>query len=333
MQTTFSVSSSESPIFIIGAHRSGTTLLRSMLANHPDLWITTETPFFSNLESKYGSVPDLHNQIDLFLDDLYTDGKFQWWPVDREILCNNLNRADSLNYAQAVAIVHKTYMWQVAPNARIWGHKNPAFIFYIPRVLTYFPKARFVHIVRDVRGVYNSVKVKAITQFGKHLRSPVFLTTKRWSQSVKVIRNYQDDNRFYTIYYESLVFQPQRQSKALCDWLEIDFNDAMLRFYDENVKREFLPTDKGKWNPLIFKPVTTKRIGAWQNELSLSEIEALEILNGKNMQQLGYEYFTIPWRYRGLLRLLREILALMSPGRYRGLLNILSTRIKLLKQR
>ena len=46
--------SNESPIFIVGASRSGTALMRSILNNDPDIWISQETHYFDDLRGKLG---------------------------------------------------------------------------------------------------------------------------------------------------------------------------------------------------------------------------------------------------------------------------------------
>ena len=181
------------PIFIIGTQRSGTTLLRLMLTAHPDICIPPESPFFVHLEQKYGSTVDLCNNVVAFLDDLYTDEKFREWNVNRTSLQRNLSKNSSLKYSDAISIVYQTNMQQFDSGARIWGDKNPVHIFHVHTILKYFPNARVIHIVRDVRAVYNSVSTKAISQFGKRLRAQVLLVTKRWSQVVDIVEKYRPE--------------------------------------------------------------------------------------------------------------------------------------------
>lgn len=294
------------PIFIIGAQRSGTTLLRLMLTAHPDICIPPESPFFVHLEQKYGSTVDLCNNVVAFLDDLYTDEKFREWNVNRTSLQRNLCKHNSLKYSDAISIVYQTNMQQFDSGARIWGDKNPDNIFHVDTILKYFPNAKLIHIVRDVRAVYNSVNTKAISQFGKRLRAQVLLVTKRWSQVVDIAEKYRHDKQFYTVYYEQLVSNPEEQLKGVCSWLGIDFNEQMLRFYQENAKKLLVPTHRLRWHQRTLQPVSGDRIDAWMDELSISEIEALEFMNRKKMNKLGYPCVTNPWRYRGLLKLLSE---------------------------
>jgi len=81
-----------SPIFLIGAERSGTTLLRLMLTAPPAICIPPESLFFVALESKYGAAKDLLPQIEDFLNDLYNNNfhRFREWNVDPQLLLANL---------------------------------------------------------------------------------------------------------------------------------------------------------------------------------------------------------------------------------------------------
>ena len=48
-----------SPVFLIGAERSGTTLLRLMLDHHPDIAFNLESEFLVSRISDSGAFPDM----------------------------------------------------------------------------------------------------------------------------------------------------------------------------------------------------------------------------------------------------------------------------------
>ena len=57
--TTAPTESSNDPFFIVGVHRSGTTLLRLMLNNHPHLAVPFETVFIIEFYRKLEQYGDL----------------------------------------------------------------------------------------------------------------------------------------------------------------------------------------------------------------------------------------------------------------------------------
>src|SRR6185369_1489840 len=82
------------PIFIVGAPRSGTTLLRNMLNRHPRIAICRETVFFENVYQRrrtFGSLRELRNRQRLVKEYLSTQ-RIQQMQMDPEALSATLLR-------------------------------------------------------------------------------------------------------------------------------------------------------------------------------------------------------------------------------------------------
>ncbi|WP_293125317.1 sulfotransferase [Microcoleus sp. bin38.metabat.b11b12b14.051] len=291
-----SPSTASSPIFIIGAERSGTTLLRLMLTAHSDICIPPESLFFVALESKYGTVSDLRPQIEDFLNDLYNNNfhRFGEWNFDRELLLNNLTNNQQLSYVQAVYTVYQTYRQQFDPTASIWGDKNPFHIYQLGKIRRYFPGVKVILIVRDFRDCYNSVKKLVAKKQERGEVWPGLKTveelTHQWNQVVKIIEKYhQKWEQFYLVYYEDLVREPSVQLAKICKWLGVDFQESMLEFYHKNAAEGLVPPSQIMWHPNTLEPVGIKGINAWKDELSLAELETIELMNWQNLEKLGYK--------------------------------------------
>jgi len=291
-----SKSTASNPIFVIGAPRSGTTLLRLILTTHPDICIPPESLFFVALEPKYGNVSNLLPQIEEFLNDLYNEKfpKFCEWNVDRKFLLNNLKSYQELSYPLAVETVYQTYRQQFDSTASIWGDKNPCHIHHLEKIRRYFPASKVILIVRDFRACYSSVKkivakereMKEVWSGPKTLEGMMY----QWNQVVKLIGKYhQKWEQFYLVYYEDLVREPSVQLTKICKWLGVDFQDSMLEFYQKNAELGLVLPSQVVLNPNTFKSIDIKRINAWQNELSLAEVETIELMNRKNLERLGYK--------------------------------------------
>ena len=63
----------------------------------------------------------------------------------------------------------------------------------------------------------------------------------------------------------------------------------MLEFYQKNAELGLVLPSQVVLNPNTFKPLDIERINAWQNELSLAEVKAIEWMNRKNLEKLGYQ--------------------------------------------
>ena len=291
-----SPSTASSPIFILGAERSGTTLLRLMLTAHPAICIPPESLFFVALESKYGTVSDLLPQIKDFLNDLYNNNfhRFWEWNVDRQLLLNNLTNNQQLSYERAVSTVYQTYRQQFDPTASIWGDKNPFHIYQLGKIRRYFPGVKVILIVRDFRACYSSVKKLVAKEEERGEVWPGIKTveglTHQWNQVVKIIEKYhQKWDNFYLISYEYLVNEPSAQLAEICKWLGVDFHDSMLEFYHKNATEGLVPQSQMVWHPNTLEPVGVKRVNAWQDELSFAELETIELMNWQNLEKLGYK--------------------------------------------
>ena len=291
-----SKSTALSPIFVIGAERSGTTLLRLMLTAHPDICIPPESLFFVALESKYGAAPDLLPQIEDFLNDLYNNNfhRFWEWNVDPKLLLNNWKNYHQLSYTQAVETVYQTYCQQFDPAASIWGDKNPFHIYQLGKIRRYFPGVKVILIVRDFRACYSSVK-KLVAK--EQERGEVWQgiktiggLTHQWNQVVKIIEKYhQKWEQFYLVSYEDLVREPSAQLAKICKWVGVDFQESMLQFYQKNAELGLVPVNQMVWHPNTLEPIGSDRINAWQDELSVTELETIELMNWKNLEKLGYK--------------------------------------------
>lgn len=291
-----SKSTALSPIFVIGAERSGTTLLRLMLTAHPDICIPPESLFFVALESKYGAAPDLLPQIEDFLNDLYNNNfhRFWEWNVDPKLLLNNWKNYHQLSYTQAVETVYQTYCQQFDPAASIWGDKNPFHIYQLGKIKRYFPGVKVILIVRDFRACYSSVKklVAKEQESGEVWQGIKTIggLTHQWNQVVKIIEKYhQKWEQFYLVSYEDLVREPSAQLAKICKWVGVDFQESMLQFYQKNAELGLVPVNQMVWHPNTLEPIGSDRINAWQDELSVTELETIELMNWKNLEKLGYK--------------------------------------------
>lgn len=282
-----------SPIFVMGAPRSGTTLLRLLLTTHSGICIPPESLFFVALEPKYGNA---RIQSEEFLDDLYSEQfpKFCEWGVNRQLLSNNLKSYQELNYALAVETIYQTYRQQFDPEASIWGDKNPCHIHHVGKIQKHFPESRIVLIVRDFRACYSSMKNIVVKEQGAKevWTGPRTLEcmTRQWNQVIKLVDKYhQKSEQFYLVYYENLVREPVAQLTKVCEWLGTNFQEPMLSFYQKNAELGLVLPSQAILNPNTFKPVNGERSDAWQRELSLADVEAIRLTNRGNLRKLGYD--------------------------------------------
>lgn len=82
-QSTYAPTISQ-PIFLVGAERSGTTLLRLMLKHHPQIAWCPESKYMVDLRSENNEFPDLSDYYRFLEDDFIFQHEFNFH-IDRSL--------------------------------------------------------------------------------------------------------------------------------------------------------------------------------------------------------------------------------------------------------
>ena len=162
-------------IFIVGASRSGTTLMRTILERSPRIAIARENHFVGHLRESEGARYYFRRVGDMRRDDvvrkvveLIYSGDFQRRSRWREVspfwrwLAGNVAQADIT--ARLLATDRTEHaIWAAFLRAYadkqgrpIMGEKTPAHVAYVDTLLEWFPNGRVVHMIRDPRAVFVS---------------------------------------------------------------------------------------------------------------------------------------------------------------------------------
>jgi|Deesub1362A_J573_1020465.scaffolds.fasta_scaffold06859_3 hypothetical protein len=159
------------PIFILGAAHSGTTILYRMLAMHPDV------TWFSQFSQRGGNIPGrfripFHNQLDWFLRFLLPhdwqkgEGSLRRLFVPRP---GEANRIWGYIVPEDRAVPSQESIGRMRQifelECKFWRKsyiitKLPRLYKHIPLLQTAYPQAKFIHILRDGRAVALSDKHK-----------------------------------------------------------------------------------------------------------------------------------------------------------------------------
>ena len=87
--------------------------------------------------------------------------------------------------------------------------------------------------------------------------------------------------------YESLLNDTQNQLMKLCDFLEIEYSDSMLKFYDSEEARNTAKVST-LWSR-VTSPLNKENSGKYKKEMSEDDMLIVESLAGDIMDVLGYE--------------------------------------------
>ncbi len=268
------------PIFIAGPDRSGTTLIYALLASHPNLSMVRRTNMWRYFHDRYGDLNDDAN-LDRCLNEMVRYRRMRHLRPDPERIKAEFTEGER-TYGRLFALFHE-HNAQRAGKSR-WGDKSLHTEHYIDRLLTEFPDARVIHIVRDPRDRYASVKKR----YGQNL-SRVGAATARWRLSTRAaLRNIEQYPQQCTIIrYEDLAHDPKGVSKKVCDFIGEPYTPAMLSMggapehRDAGGNSSFGDVEPGK--------ISTRAIGRYRQVLLPVEIAFIERSARRDLRALGYE--------------------------------------------
>jgi hypothetical protein len=277
-------------VFIVGCPRSGTTLLKRVVDAHPEIAITRETHWITKLLSGEDAASLEAPVTPALLARLLADERFQRLALDPAPLERLVSGDRPVSYAELVSAVYDQHgMKQGKP---LVGDKTPRYVRHIPVLHELFPRARFVHLIRDGRDVCSSVLSwdndrgrRVLTRTAAWEDEPVMTTAVWWEQLVRLGREAGaalGPELYRELTYESLVSAPARECAALCAFLRVPADDRMLAFHEGRPRDEPGVDAKRAWQPI------TPGLRSWRTEMSATDRDAFEAVAGDLLDELGY---------------------------------------------
>ena len=281
--------------FVVGVGRSGTTLLRLMLDAHSELAMPPETGFIPDLIK--AARPD-----DATVDDLvYAVTSHRKWgdfQLEEADLRRRWNDVDPIKPRPVVRGFYELYA-EVQGKPR-WGDKTPGYTMHMRRISRVLPEARFVHVIRDGRAVAHS-RMKTLSLREVEMEK----VARRWRRRLrKAQRQGRKLDHYLEIRYEELVRDPEANLRAVCDFVDLPWEDGMLSYHQRSEERlAELDRDIPAWGDKLprsaesrmalhqqtTKPPDPARIDRWRSEMSDDDLATFEREAGDLLAELGYE--------------------------------------------
>jgi len=274
------------PFFIVGSGRSGNTLLRAILETHPELHIPPETYVIGKVINDYKKYSRLPWRIllKIILAEFEYYPEFSTFGISLRKLFNDLQESNPKDRNLAY-ILHNLYIFHaksVKKKVKRWGDKTPINTFNLDEINSVFPDSLFIHIIRDGRDV-----VLSYMKSGRY--NTIQESADRWLRSVQEVikfgRHYQE--QYIEIKYENLVRSPKKYIQFVCDFLNVEFMDVMLRHHEMNLPLGDVEVRLHHAN--VKNAINTHSIGKWRQHFNANEITKLNESIGPMLDKLGYE--------------------------------------------
>lgn len=272
-------STSHQPFFIVGAQRSGTTLLRLILNAHSDVAIPEEARFLTPLLTKRYMLQSISGKdLERAIKYLRANEQFRLWNYDKQDFFNYLEPKESIELSALISKMFQSYA--ESEGKHYWGDKS-LFFDVIEQLDCLFPHSLFINIVRDGRDVFSSWRKM---DNSKGHSAVIALDWKYKMSKIDDSLKYLPSNRKITIRYEDLLSSPEEIIKNICQFIGVSFEENMLNFYKSS--HNYIGDHHSK---LIFNAIDNSNTEKWKTMLSNSEIRHYEILNGEILRKYGYE--------------------------------------------
>ena len=249
--------SEQKHIFVFGAPRSGTTLVKLILGAHSQL-----------------SGPGYETGIFMYKDIFqFNFGGFSSAEL-AEMRAESKDIVDFFdNFAEAN--LQKT-------SGKYFIEKTPPHVLRLAFLSQHFPNARFINVVRDGRDCFcsavhhpNVVQGSSVERYAKYWKRCIRARLKRGEQS-----------NIFDLKYEDLVANPEQQIRTVMDFLGEEYQTAQLnpQSYSHN---QITQTSKPHFSKLG-KPITNSSQQRWKQELSPRDVGLFEAIAGAELEAMGY---------------------------------------------
>jgi hypothetical protein len=275
-------------VFIVGCPRSGTTLLRRLVDAHPQIAIIHQSRFIPYFfERRRGLTPEGLVTTKL-VDRLLEARGVKNLETSRELLESLVETGEPVSYSTFVTGVFDLY--GKGQGKRLVGDKVPGYVRSIPTLHALWPEARFVHLIRDGRDVCMSAinwsrAYKLARRFPTWMEDPITTAAVWWEGHVRLGREDGGSlapNLYHEVRYEALVSEPAKECEKLCSFLDLPYDDAMLKFHEGRSKMKPGRDAKRAWLPI------TPGLRDWRTQMPAEDLERCEAAAGDLLEELGY---------------------------------------------
>ena len=217
-------------IIIGGLQRSGTSLVRAVVGSHSEIAIYQwDVPLWIELYPIYGNRKLSKKMAAKMLDELLALDKVQLCEVkfERDFFISKIeNRTQGIYFEDIYIDFLQFYQSQI--RRKYIGLKTPFNEFYADDIFERFPNTKFIHVLRSPLDAATSLKEAKNKWWGGEINYYTHIQDWEYSASKAVSRLKQYPNRYFVLRYEDLITHPEKYTKAICDFLGVEYEPEML---------------------------------------------------------------------------------------------------------
>ncbi|NQY78844.1 MAG: sulfotransferase [Candidatus Caenarcaniphilales bacterium] len=292
------------PIFIVGEGRSGTTTLRNIISEHPNIWgVDRESylfvenwpqanPFFKEYENNFQKLllsvfvsikrvgVNAHKIIKS--KDLPEDIKEELDQFKESVEYANLKKqfkeTEEINRFEIFEAISNYYCKKFAKNRFI--EKTPYHLYYVKEILQKYPNAKIIALYRDPRAVCASwLKLDNL----KNLLG-VCLSWNKAMREIRELKKQLNENQLKIIRFEDLISSPEETLKDICNFIGEDFKPNLLEV--GNKSNSSYESDRAETG------FRTNTLNRWQKILTTKQVALINLICSKFYSDFNIENYS-----------------------------------------
>ena len=284
-------------IYVIGAARGGTTIIRKAIGIHDNILMLPGMTHFMNQVWRYKN--KIHDRLlrQIFrMPSFYGESEVLRSPSEGSDLGKHIDRALKGNNLR--------HMWQIYPlvygldkknkkrpdQILCWGDKANDF-YGIETVRRYFPKGKFIFVVRDPRAAVLSLARRALRKEEHKIVKDVddvklIEASIHWRNMIQRMAYFsgRHPDRTIIVKFEDFLMTPEATLNRIFRFtvgVPMDHDVIGKRLRDLTYGASNEPEERGSG-------ISRKPIGRWKEALTQSQVETIAKLAGQTAFKIGY---------------------------------------------
>ncbi|MDR3690024.1 MAG: sulfotransferase [Fimbriimonas sp.] len=218
---------SDTPIFVLGMMRSGTTLVEQILTCHPEVGGSGEQPFWR-----------------------------EWEPVLADWKAGKLHLDRARDLSERYVRTLKT----IAPGKRFIVDKNPANCMIAGLLHLVYPDAKIIHTIRHPVDTALSIWMTPMQTVAPFVcnRTHIVLAYRQYRELAELWRRFIPADRYMEVSYEDIVQDREKSTRALIAFCGLDWDERCMH-PEQNLRAVKTPSF---WQ--VRQPIYTSSLERWR---------------------------------------------------------------------
>jgi hypothetical protein len=298
----------DSPVFVVGHRKTGTTLLLDLLDGHPQLVVLPgESNHFLTFLPQFGRLGAdriaAEAQKWWILRLITPSGIPPFWAAGRpwelhvdpyelfsrrlfDLAAGNPGR-DSLGMAAVALQAALAESRGVEPGQQSsWVEKTPGQEHCVDQIVDAYPGARFVHLLRDPRSIAAAVsRLDRATGHDTDLLG-VGITVSQSFRAAERNLSRLGESRYLVLRYEELVSAPEPVMRRTADFVGVEWASSLLT----PTVGGFEATSNSAWPARkVTGRIESRRLELWREELDERSSELVSGITRQAAGRFGYQ--------------------------------------------